>query len=131
MRLNNAFDYEIKYDEGLETELIHIPPMLIQPFIENAIKHGLKEIQENGMLTVTITDENEMLKVKISDNGIGIDQALKRENKGHRSMALEIFTKRMSLLRKSSYKIPAPKIEDLSVSGKQGTMVELYLPIIT
>ncbi len=131
MRLNNAYDYEINYDEDLETELINVPPMLIQPFIENAIKHGLKEQEKNGLLTISFTDKNEMLQVNVSDNGIGINQATKKEKGNHRSMALTIFTQRMNLIRKNSYKIPAPKIEDLSVSGKRGTMVELYLPIIT
>ena len=130
MRLNDAFGYELIYDKHLETELISIPPMLIQPFIENAIKHGLKDMEEKGMLTVSFTDKEELLRVNIIDNGIGINQSKSKEKVGHKSMALSIFNKRMNLLRKSSRKIPTPKIEDLSTTGKQGTMVELYLPIL-
>lgn len=132
MRLNNSFDYEIKYDEELETEFINIPPMLIQPFIENAIKHGLKELQRKGLLTISFKDKEELLEVQIIDNGIGINQTMnnKKKKSGHKSMALSIFTQRMQLLRKNSHKIPLPNIVDLSLSGKQGTLVEMYLPIL-
>lgn len=130
MRLNNSFEYEIEYGQELETEFVHIPPMLIQPFIENAIKHGLREGKEQGRLLISFYDRKDILEVHIIDNGIGINQSRKKENTGHKSMALSIFTKRIQLLRKNSHNIPFPEIKDLSRTGKQGTKVELYLPII-
>jgi hypothetical protein len=130
MRLNHSFEYEILYSEELETELIHIPPMLIQPFIENAIRHGLGEIKNNGMLSVSFEDRGEFLQIQIVDNGIGINESRKSNRAGHKSMALSIFTQRMQLIRKRSRKIPPPRIEDRSESGSEGTFVELYLPIL-
>ncbi len=130
MRLNNSFEYEILFDEDLETEFINIPPMMIQPFIENAVKHGLKELKENGKLSVAFVDKKDLLEVVITDNGIGIDESRKLNKSGHKSMALSIFSQRMQIIRKYSHKIPEPKIEDRSVYGMQGTLVELSLPIL-
>ena len=48
MRMKDSFDYEIVLSNDLETEFIHIPPMMIQPFIENAIKHGFRDISKNS-----------------------------------------------------------------------------------
>lgn len=130
MRLNHSFEYDILYSEELETELIHIPPMLIQPFIENAIRHGLGEMKDKGMLSVSFEDRGKFLRVQIVDNGVGINESMKSNRTGHKSMALSIFTQRMQLIRKRSRKIPPPRIEDRSVFDAQGTFVELYLPIL-
>lgn len=130
LRLNNSFEYEMDYDDALETEFIKIPPMMIQPFVENAIKHGLKEGVEDDKLTISFIDEKEMLKVIITDNGIGINSSMKSNKSGHTSMALSIFNQRIQMIRKYSRKVPLPKIEDRSASGMQGTTVELSLPIL-
>ncbi|MDT8432942.1 MAG: tetratricopeptide repeat protein [Bacteroidales bacterium] len=130
MRLNNSFEYEINYPDDLETELIHIPPMMIQPFVENAIKHGLKEGREDGRITVSFKDKNELLEVLITDNGVGIDEAMKSSQSGHKSMALSIFNRRMQIYRKYSRNLPFPTIKDLSSSGRKGTIVELCLPVL-
>lgn len=130
MRLKNSFDYEIHYPDNLETEFIDIPPMMIQPFVENAIKHGLKEGKEGGRLTVSFKDNNEFLEVLITDNGVGIDASMKSKPSGHKSMALSIFNRRMQIYRKHSRKVPMPTMNDRSYSGGQGTRVELFLPVL-
>ncbi len=129
MRMKDAFDYEIKFDEELETEFIKMPPMLIQPFVENAIKHGLKEKDEGGVLTVSFTDKKDFLQVQVIDNGIGINNSKNETKKEHKSMALTIFDQRMKIIGQKFKNLPSPKIEDLSLQGRQGTLVEVYLPI--
>ena len=132
MRLNNTFEYEIILDDGLETEFINIPPMMIQPFIENSIKHGLKEGAKDGRLTVSFKDNKDLLEVIIADNGIGINESKKSIKSGHKSMAMSIFNMRIQTIRKHKHsrKVPLPKIEDRSVSGMQGTIVIFSLPIL-
>jgi len=130
MRLRNSFVYEIQYPDDLETELIDIPPMMIQPFVENAIKHGLKEGKDDGNLTISFNDKNAYLEVLISDNGVGIDTAIKSKQDGHKSMALSIFNRRMQIYRKHSSKVPLPTLKDRSLSGDQGTRVQLFLPVL-
>ena len=130
MRMKEAFNYEISYNENLETEFITIPPMLIQPFVENAIKHGLKDKEEGGHLRISFTDKKNLLEVQVTDNGIGIDNSKRNNKKEHKSMAISIFNQRMKIIRKQSKQIPLPKIEDLSINGMQGTLVEISLPIL-
>lgn len=130
MRLKNSFEYEINYPEALETEFIDIPPMMIQPFVENAIKHGFAEGKQGGKLIVTFSEKNKLLEVQITDNGVGIDATMKSGQPGHKSMALTIFSRRMQIYRKHSRKVPSPKINDRANSGEQGTRVELCLPVL-
>ena len=130
MRLKNTFEYEINYPDDLETEFIDIPPMMIQPFVENAIKHGFEEGKAGGRLVLTFTEKNDLLEVLITDNGVGIDATMKPGQPGHKSMALSIFSRRMQIYRKHSRKVPSPTIKDRSASGEQGTRVELGLPIL-
>lgn len=130
MRLSNSFNFEIRYPDDLETELIGIPPMMIQPFVENAIKHGLREGKDNGRLIVSFIDKNEYLEVQITDNGVGIDASMKSNQTGHKSMALSIFNRRMQIYRKHARRVPLPTLTDRSSSGERGTRVELFLPVL-
>jgi tetratricopeptide (TPR) repeat protein len=126
MRLQNSFGYEIQYNEDLETEFIHIPPMLIQPFVENAIKHGLQNLNYRGLLRVIIEDHTETLNVHVIDNGTGY-QKQKPSGKIHKSMALTIFEQRRKVLRSNI----GLNIKDYAVveEGKTGTFVEINIPI--
>ncbi len=126
MRLLKSFTYTIEYDDTLETEFIEIPPMLIQPFVENAIKHGLKNKKDNGTLKIHIEDCKEYLIVNVTDNGNGFDINKKQIN-NHKSMAMTIFNQRISLLNKKYSKNAGFDIK--SIEGK-GTTLNLNIPII-
>ena len=130
MRMNQSFDFKIVTDEELETEFIEIPPMMIQPFVENAIKHGIKEMDEAGLITLRFIDEQSRLKVEVVDNGVGINQTLNKSKSGHQSMATTIFNQRIKILRNSHKNLPEPIIEDLSTQSESGTRVLLYLPVM-
>lgn len=127
MRFNysdkDAFTYNFIVDESIdETEKI-FPPMLLQPIIENAIKHGEIHLIENGELTVNIKEENDFIICTITDNGIGRKAAAQKQNKHHLSKAMSIIDDRLRLL--SDDGITGMKITDL----EQGTLVELKLAI--
>ncbi|WP_282035567.1 histidine kinase [Saccharicrinis aurantiacus] len=126
MRLNNSFDYSIDYDTDLETEFIKIPPMLVQPFVENAIKHGLRNLQVRGKLTIRFTDKTETLEVNIIDNGTGFDENSVKSN-NHKSMAMSIFNKRIQLLNKALGKKASIQIKSTRGSG---TTITINIPII-
>lgn len=129
MRMPNVFDYEIIIDYDLETDLIHIAPMMIQPFIENAIKHGFCDKTEGGKLKLELIDKKELLEVIIMDNGIGINNS-RRQNSKHESMSTKIFYDRMKYLKKKNKHIPDIEIKDISTNETSGTKVVLYLPIL-
>jgi hypothetical protein len=105
LRFKEKFEVKLEVDERLETTFIKIPAMLIQPFIENAINHGLLHKENNGVLLVKfeeiLIDSKTFLKCTIEDNGIGRD-ASKRLNdwkeKSHNSMATSVSSERIELL---------------------------------
>ena len=93
MRFENKFDYEFNIDENLNPNFINIPPMLLQPFAENAIEHGFKDISHKGKIEIIVVQQNkEQLRFKIIDNGKGFYP--KTDEKLH---ALEIIKTRLKL----------------------------------
>lgn len=129
LRLGNAFDFSIEHHEDLEFDFIFIPPLLIQPFVENAIKHGIKDLSRMGNITLHVEDLGKFVKIEIQDNGHGIDHA-KKKNTAHRSRAMEIVQKRLQMLRRRYKGLPEIKIESSTTDGAQGTRVVLYLPVM-
>jgi tetratricopeptide (TPR) repeat protein len=129
-RFRDKFDYEIRVDEDLNKETIELPPMLIQPYIENAVWHGLRYKESKGNLDVHIGKDDYGLKVEITDDGIGRKKSteLKTENqKKHNSTGLKNIQERLHILNtiyKTSYRVT---IEDLAGDG--GTRVTISLPI--
>ena len=89
----SKFNYKITCEDALDTESIFLPPMLTQPFIENAIKHGLKEKSANGMVEVHFYFKASKLFFEVIDNGKGFDGGKDTDN--HRSMAMSITTERL------------------------------------
>lgn len=130
MRMKNAFEYEFIIDHDLETEFINIPPMMIQPFVENAIKHGLKETDKDGKITIEISDKIDFLEVIVLDNGIGFGNSEQNKDVNHESMATRIFNERMKHLKKKNKHIPDLSIQNISKNENTGTKIHLFLPIL-
>jgi len=103
------FVYELVVAKDMDTEKFTLPPMLIQPFVENSIKHGLLQKQGQGQLKISLSvPENSELIVEIEDNGIGIDRAdeLKRKSQLlYTSRGKELTLKRIKLLNEMGYQI--------------------------
>ena len=131
LRFENRFEFEIFVPEELIFKKVMIPPMITQPFVENSIEHGRLNIVENGQIHVKFEERDNMLFVRIEDNGVGRSQsASKKIKQEHKSMALDITNERVNILNKK-YKSKAKlEIGDLKEGKYTGTLVELYLPLI-
>jgi tetratricopeptide (TPR) repeat protein len=131
MRKPGIFDFEIECDEELESDFIQVPPMMIQPFIENAIKHGFKKMDSGGVLKITITDKTDWIEFVIEDNGNGIQQASTRY-KDHKSMAMEIFQKRRKLIQhkyKKGFSFELQNLHDVDPT-QSGVRIRIDLPVM-
>ncbi len=90
---NNKFDYTISVENTIETDTILLPPMLTQPFIENAIKHGLNTIMTKGLINISFYLKDSKLFFEVLDNGKGFDQNKTVSN--HKSLAMTITKERL------------------------------------
>jgi len=128
MRNPGKFDYMVNTEDLPEPDFINIPPMMIQPFIENAIKHGFSDIHYPGVLTVTITDKNQWINFVIEDNGRGMEPG---KTSGHRPMAMEIFEKRRKLFQqkhKKEIKFEKTNLKDTD-PAKSGVKISIHIPV--
>lgn len=132
LRFHDKFVFEIESTEKIEFNM-GLPPLLIQPFVENAILHGLVPKEGSGTICVTFDVENSQLVCTISDNGIGITKsaAIKVNSmKAHKSMALEITKKRLEIMEATISKSAQIEIKELEENNTiVGTRVTLRLPI--
>ncbi|WP_299781221.1 histidine kinase [uncultured Formosa sp.] len=122
------FEYNVDIDESINEEDILIPPMLIQPFIENAIEHGFKDQIDNPKIKIELTTKQNVLICVIKDNGIGLN-ATKNTTKSHKnSLATKITSERLKILSKD-FKIESNLIlEDREKYNEKGTQVTLMIP---
>ena len=129
MRYAGAFDYEITVDDQLNLNETLIPPMLIQPFVENAIEHGFRNISHKGLLKISFKIKNELLLIEVDDNGSGLKtKAADKQKK--QSLAQIILKERFELLFTSKGQKAQFKVEDKTGSNAQGVIVEIVIPII-
>ncbi len=102
LRFENRFDFEISVDDTIDAENTYISPMLIQPFIENSIKHGFKNKQDKGFIKLSFSKSGNLIVCEIEDNGIGRDKSeqLKRKSKTkHKSLGTQVTSERFETLR--------------------------------
>lgn len=129
-RFAGQFDFDIHIESPLEDSDILVPPMLPQPFIENAIEHGFFGIQYHGVITLHFKAGKECVICEINDNGIGYNQGLKLEKSPHHhSYGIEITRQRIAILQKKYGMFAALDITDETENGKLGTKVTIIIPI--
>ena len=135
LRFVDQFEYHIDIDPSVNAHDIEIPPMLIQPFVENAIWHGLIPKKGSGKLDIRMSRVNGMLTTVIEDNGIGrkksgeLNASMKKH--GKRSMGMQITKNRLEVINALYEKNATIRITDLADNTGQsnGTRVELNIPV--
>lgn len=136
MRFQDKFDFNIDIDESLKSNSIKIPSMLLQPYIENSIWHGILPSNNHGKILVKLVQENDLLIITIRDNGIGIETSLneKKDKKQlHVSKGMELTKGRINLINRITDKScfvkgPYQIYEDKKVAG---TEVSITIKIAT
>ena len=129
MRYKDMFDYKITTASDLYLPGILIPPMLIQPFVENAIDHGFRNIDYKGLITITFTVENEQLIILVDDNGKGIETKSINDQK-KQSLAGTILKERLDVLFNSQGQEAKFEQTDKKQNGSHGYSVRIVIPEI-
>ena len=131
LRFEDRFEYSVEISDELLSENAMIPPMITQPFIENAIEHGQLHTIEGGFINILFSknEKDNMLEIKIIDNGIGRKNSVKnKKSKAHRSMAISITTERIKNLNSKYRTSGYLTIEDYDKNLETGTKVLISLP---
>ncbi|SEW56371.1 histidine kinase [Chitinophaga arvensicola] len=129
MRFAGLFDYWIHVDKQLYPENTLIPPMLIQPFVENAIEHGFRNINYKGVLTISFAVKNGQMFITVEDNGKGLTAKEPNEQK-KQSLAGTILKERLEVLFKSQGQEAKYEIADKKDSNGQGVIIHIVIPEI-
>nr|WP_299070968.1 tetratricopeptide repeat protein [uncultured Allomuricauda sp.] len=133
IRFNNKMDYTIEVDPEIDQESTFLPSMVLQPFVENAIWHGLLHKNQKGLLTIEIKESVDNLLCSIIDNGVGREKSLTLKKEGglkKKSMGIKITTDRLKLLTQQKIK-DVISIIDLKDNDNNplGTQVNIQIPL--
>mgnify|MGYP001253627431 CR=1 FL=1 len=126
MRFKGAFQYEMQVDPELETAAIQIPPMLVQPFLENAIIHGMRGKKGDGLIQVSFaTWEVNGLRITVTDNGPGLQATENAASKTHQSYGSDLAKRRLAML--TAYRNASIVMENQPTGG---TSVVVTIPSV-
>jgi sensor histidine kinase YesM len=135
LRFQSKFDYQLDISPDLSPHSIQVPPMVIQPYVENAIWHGLMHKEDNGKVIVSVTEKDDnYLVIKIIDNGIGRKRSAELKSKSateNKSFGLQITSERMDMLNQYYHINATTNIKDLcdDLGNIVGTEVCLVIPM--
>jgi len=126
LRMDNRFSYEVKVDDNIDPEITLVPPLILQPFVENAIWHGFSGKTDPGKIVIRVYKENNMLKCVVEDNGIGREKsaASKQPEKNKKSLGMKITRARIDIINQIKKSNAAVDLIDLA----QGMRVVVTLP---
>ena len=135
LRFDNKFDYKISVDNQIDTTVLKVPPLIIQPYVENAIWHGLMHKKDKGHLDIALYPEEKILFCKITDDGIGRNKATELASKnpqGHKSTGMRITADRIAVNQQNKQADMHVTIRDLMMSDGSagGTEVLFAIPAI-
>lgn len=134
LRFSDKFVYRIYVDEKIDNDVVLIPSMIIQPFVENSIEHGMKDPNFTYEIKVSIQKKEDYLFIYIDDNGVGVEQKEIKNNhsKKHKSLATTIIRERLSVItaktkKKCNLTIINKKEQN---SEDRGVLVVIEIPIV-
>jgi LytS/YehU family sensor histidine kinase len=132
MRFFDRFEYEINIDPALQTEHLEVPPLLIQPFVENAIWHGLMHQKTAGKLQIKVYPEGKRLCIEVEDNGVGRQKAMELKTRSatvHKSLGMKVTAERLEVINQLYGTSAAVETVDLVDAAGQalGTRVLIRL----
>lgn len=138
MRFKDKFEYRITVDPGVDLHQAQLPAMMLQPYVENSIWHGILPMEGTGTVTIHISlVDDHRVRVRISDNGIGIEKSMGAKADvpaDHISRGIEITKGRADVLRKldlTDIRITGPTDRvDAETGARQGTEVTIELPVV-
>jgi LytS/YehU family sensor histidine kinase len=134
VRFDHQFTYKIKIDEKLDIAALKVPPLIIQPYAENAIWHGLMHKEEEGHLLVELVEDGEFLICRIIDDGVGRQKAAELKSKSastHKSMGMKITADRITTMKQKKSNQNNIQITDLVQADgtPAGTCVEIKISL--
>jgi len=133
LRFNNAFDYVFETDENIDAAYTEIPSMLLQPYAENAVLHGLRHKKENGLLRIIFLYQFDNILCIIEDNGIGrvASTGINNRRENHHSKGSSVTANRLALLSKDGQAGARILYLDLKdeAGNPAGTRVEITIPL--
>jgi sensor histidine kinase YesM len=132
LRFKNKLQYFIDIDKSIDQNYDEIPAMLVQPYVENAIIHGINHKEGVGTINISLTRENEFIKCIISDDGVGRKRSAeinKSKNKKHKSAGISITRERLNILNEAQENEANVVINDLvdERGNAAGTKIEIYI----
>lgn len=136
MRFENKFSYHIIIDPNIDPDYEEIPPMLIQPYLENAILHGINPKEGEGHISISVQLINQFIKISITDDGIGREKssALQgiRTKSPHQSLGMKITKDRVQIINSLHQSHLSVNVIDLYNAQKEstGTQVDIFIPVI-
>lgn len=134
MRFPDAFSYSFKTDAALQTDYVCVPSMILQPFVENAIRHGIRNKDSGkGEIKITILQNNEGVHFTVEDNGVGREAAARLKSDQHieyQSKGIRLATNRLELLSAGNHEPIITHITDMKddTGNAIGTKVEVFFP---
>ena len=130
-RFQGKFDFSVSIEDGIEPEFIEVPPMLVQPFVENSIVHGVSALEGKGMIDIRFRRINGLVECTVTDNGVGVNVAKTNTSpKTHKSVGMQVTADRLRMLnQKLNFEIKADVV-DLSTQtpSATGTRVTVTMP---
>jgi sensor histidine kinase YesM len=130
LRLNNKFEYHFTIDHTLDLSFVEVPFLLLQPYVENAIQHGLRAKEQGGWLHIRLTDNDNFIHCEIEDNGVGRVASNASRMEHHKSHGMSVTNQRLQRLNQNYATNTRATIEDLYDETFQavGTKVTLTIP---
>lgn len=134
IRFKNGFSYAFDIDPQLENGVYEIPGMVLQPFFENALIHGIYNLEKGeGTIEISFKKNETVLEVEIRDNGVGRKKAIaikKQKQKRYQSIAIPNITERLSIMRENNLGVIEVEIHDLYNDGiASGTLIQIQMPL--